>query len=403
MSTTAKAPKLAAERPLLTNRAGFVSAAICWIGAGSALSWTGADRPPVELPPLVAAQVCHPLSLGFGLLGAGVFFLALARIHPGGRLGRNLRRFAVALSFGLPAVASSSSRLRSSSRRSTRPRDRSPRRRSRRRRFRRRRRRPCSSRREGAAFKAFVAAFEKGDMLTADVCLREVLDRKLKLAPNVLRELRDGVAASFWTRVLAAGGTLAANARAFLTLAAGDDVKVATKLASPGKSVVYVLDLSESMAGDPAPYVAPDGSVLVGTRLDRAKATLIRSLMSLPRDWTFNLETLDGKEWWQKDPGRGRRGPERRDRVDHGLRDAARSAARRSAMALLAAGRENQLLVLLTDGASAGDKQPDRAEIARANVRGGVVNVIGVGTTSAGAALCRAIAKENQGGYALIR
>jgi hypothetical protein len=402
---SAKAPKLAAERPILTNRAAFVSAAITFFASGATLSWRGAEAPSVELPPLVAAEVQHPLSLGLGLLGAGLFLLLLARLRPGGRLGRNLRRLGLAVSSGLPAAAAllvvSTPIVFSQAHAGAR---RAP---------------PSVATVASAsidaapvrldppartAFLAFVAAFERGNASEAVVHLERVLELGSTLSPDTLHELRDGVTAPLWTRVLAGDGTLAAEARAFLTLAAADEVKVATKLESARKIVVYVLDVSESMAGDPAPYVAPDGSVLVGSRLDRAKAVLVRSLMSLPRDWSFNLETLDGRDWWQKEP----RLADDADRsaaigwiATLGARQG--SAGNGVALALVAAGRKDQLLVLITDGAAAGDKAPDRDEIARSNVQGGTVNVVGVGATPAAAELCRAIASVNGGGYALIR
>jgi len=67
----------------------------------------------------------------------------------------------------------------------------------------------------------------------------------------------------------------------------GKDIK------SESASIVYVIDISGSMGWEMGQYTGVDGKTAVGCRLDRAKAELIKSLMSLPKSFKFNLEAYD--------------------------------------------------------------------------------------------------------------
>lgn len=67
----------------------------------------------------------------------------------------------------------------------------------------------------------------------------------------------------------------------------GKDIK------SESGSIVYVIDISGSMSWDEGQYVAADGKVKAGNRLDRAKAELTRSITSLPKGFKFNVMSYD--------------------------------------------------------------------------------------------------------------
>lgn len=65
------------------------------------------------------------------------------------------------------------------------------------------------------------------------------------------------------------------------------------EIKSSNQSVFYVLDISGSMAYGLQTYASPDGSTRTGSRLDRAKAELTRSISSLPDDFKFNVLAYD--------------------------------------------------------------------------------------------------------------
>ena len=66
-------------------------------------------------------------------------------------------------------------------------------------------------------------------------------------------------------------------------------VQTSARGASKTSSIVYVIDISGSMGWDMGQYTAPDGSTKTGCRLDRAKAELTKSVMSLPNNFKFNI------------------------------------------------------------------------------------------------------------------
>ncbi|MCA8921118.1 MAG: VWA domain-containing protein [Planctomycetes bacterium] len=58
-------------------------------------------------------------------------------------------------------------------------------------------------------------------------------------------------------------------------------------------SVIYVIDDSGSMTMSTDPFVGVDGTVQNGSRLDRAKAELARSINALPETFQFNVVFYD--------------------------------------------------------------------------------------------------------------
>jgi len=58
-------------------------------------------------------------------------------------------------------------------------------------------------------------------------------------------------------------------------------------------SIIYVIDVSGSMASGWEPYTNVNGHVIYGNRLSRAKAELHRSIAALPVTYRFNVVAYD--------------------------------------------------------------------------------------------------------------
>jgi hypothetical protein len=59
------------------------------------------------------------------------------------------------------------------------------------------------------------------------------------------------------------------------------------------EGICYVLDISGSMSGNYTSYVNEYGQVVSGSKLDRAKSELIKSIRALSEDFKFNIIAYD--------------------------------------------------------------------------------------------------------------
>ena len=160
---------------------------------------------------------------------------------------------------------------------------------------------------------------------------------------------------------------------------------------------MFVVDISGSMGAQGISYTHPiSGQTMIGSRLDRAKSEMIRTIMALPTYWKFNMtkyectvgafrpttvEATDGNKLLARDwimLLRPMGGTNTSDGCIRGLE----------------CDRENELLVLLTDGApncncpwnypNGGDPWLNcvlwhQARIISANTQGAVINTFGIG------------------------
>ena len=70
---------------------------------------------------------------------------------------------------------------------------------------------------------------------------------------------------------------------------------------SENDTIVYVLDISYSMNLGKQSYVRADQSLAMGSRMDRAKAELVRSIDGLGDNFSFNVIAYDcATEAWQE-------------------------------------------------------------------------------------------------------
>ncbi len=75
------------------------------------------------------------------------------------------------------------------------------------------------------------------------------------------------------------------------TASAGEELPVE---AAP---IVFVIDVSCSMGWDSQSYTALDGATRTGTRMDRAKAEVTRSILAVPPGTPFDIVTWIGGPW----------------------------------------------------------------------------------------------------------
>jgi hypothetical protein len=178
-------------------------------------------------------------------------------------------------------------------------------------------------------------------------------------------------------------------------------------------SAIYVIDVSGSMGWDMEQYTLPDGTIGSGCRLDRAKSELVKSIMTLPDGFLFNLISHDCSVYpWQ--PGLVAADNTQRTNAIAWVNSLQPLGATGTgpAVADALATTSNKLVILLTDGGAncgAGDESGDdaclaahRAMIVQQNTQGAEIDVYGVGATGTFETFCEGIASDNGGTYTFI-
>lgn len=188
------------------------------------------------------------------------------------------------------------------------------------------------------------------------------------------------------------------------------------EIRSQSGTIEYVLDISGSMTEEYGTYLTLDNQVLFGPRIARAKASLARSIYSLPKSFKFNVFAYYCVviQW------------------KGGLTDAS-DAEKQSAIAWINAlepqggtgtgpavswalnsDKTNKLMVLLTDGrpncgaGSGYDDDPSCIEahlsqIKWANTQKASINVFGISATGKFRAFCIDVACQNNGSYTDVK
>jgi hypothetical protein len=181
-------------------------------------------------------------------------------------------------------------------------------------------------------------------------------------------------------------------------------------LQSENGTIFYVIDVSGSMGWDMGQYTAPDGSTQTGDRLDRAKAALTVSVMSLPSNFQFNMMSYDcGTYPWMGGfvPANDANKQAAQSWISQ-LQPQSATGTGPAVVAALAV-PNNKLVVLLTDGApncGAGDQSGDDSCIAAhlqminsGNTQHAVINVFGISATDQFQTFCMNVASNNGGTY----
>jgi hypothetical protein len=187
---------------------------------------------------------------------------------------------------------------------------------------------------------------------------------------------------------------------------------------SENDTIFYVLDRSGSMYADAnTAYTGLDGNRTRGSRLDRAKVELARSILGLSRNFKFNILAYDcGYVIWSR---------ELREATDSnkqaalgwvGGLEATGATATGPACAVALSDRQNMSLVLLTDGdpncgvpefyeamnGFAGDYEiinGHRRMIRNANAQHATINVFGIAAYGTFRRFCQEVASDSGGSY----
>lgn len=181
-----------------------------------------------------------------------------------------------------------------------------------------------------------------------------------------------------------------------------------TELKSSSESVFYVIDISGSMTEDKRSYQEA-GVVKVGDRLDRAKAELVRSISSLPKQYSFNATAYDC-DFSDCFSGMLPADDANKAKAYAWARALKANGATGTAKAVCHAldERNNRLVVLITDGApncntrlknGNVDSKDHREEIREYNLQKATINVFGIGAKGVFKQFCVDVAADNNGIY----
>mgnify|MGYP001416143884 CR=1 FL=1 len=187
------------------------------------------------------------------------------------------------------------------------------------------------------------------------------------------------------------------------------------EIVSENDTLVYVIDHSGSMQLDPQGYLPLVGGPTTGTRMERAKNEISRSIQGLSPNFRFNVVAFDcATMTWQASLVQA---------TDANKQSALAWVARLQptgatgtgpATALALADKGNRLVVLLTDGApncgvpefdasTLGDESlwlaSHRRLISGANTQGARVNVFGIAASGLYRQFCQDVANDSGGAY----
>jgi hypothetical protein len=173
---------------------------------------------------------------------------------------------------------------------------------------------------------------------------------------------------------------------------------------SETSTIIYVIDISGSMDWDEQSYTTFEGRRGNGTRMERAKAELMRSISALSRNFKFNCIAYDcGTYQWQREL----------KTADDGNKASAlgwtralqpQGATGTGPATALALGedRTNKSVVLLTDGApncGANDMNGHRSMIRAANSQRANITVFGIAASGSYRSFCQQVASDSGGSY----
>jgi len=175
------------------------------------------------------------------------------------------------------------------------------------------------------------------------------------------------------------------------------------EIVSENDTLVYVIDSSGSMRRDRQSYTTADGQVETGSRMDRAKAEITRSIMGLAPNFRFNIVTYNcNTRVWQQAlvP------------ADDANKQAAVAwieslnpnggTATGPATALGLGNKDNMAVVLLTDGrpnCGANGHEGHRQVVRTNNTQGAVINVFGIAASGSYREFCQNVAADSGGKF----
>jgi hypothetical protein len=170
-------------------------------------------------------------------------------------------------------------------------------------------------------------------------------------------------------------------------------------LTSENGTIFYIIDVSGSMASGTGQYTKPDGTTATGTKMDRAKSELQKSVLSLPKSFKFDMLAYDCSMY----PWKGSLQP-----ADEPTKNAALAwisqlqplgaTGTGPAMVMALQQKGCKLFVLLTDGApncGAGSISGHLSMITSSNSMKATINTFGIGAYGIFKQFCIDIASQN--------
>jgi len=168
-------------------------------------------------------------------------------------------------------------------------------------------------------------------------------------------------------------------------------------------TIFYVIDRSGSMARDLQAFVATDGSMSFGMRMDRAKNELSRSISGLSNSFKFNIIAYDcGIVAFSSSMVEATEPNKQAARIWISSLMPGGSTATGPATAVALGDKENRAVILLTDGepnCGAITAWQHRTIIKNSNTQGAVINVFGISATGQWRAFCQGVASDSGGNY----
>ena len=178
---------------------------------------------------------------------------------------------------------------------------------------------------------------------------------------------------------------------------------------SENRTIVYVVDISGSMgAAFGFTWIGVDGNVTTGSRLDRAKSEMKKSINSLPEDYRFNIYKYHcTTARWSQDLRTAT--PQNKASAFSYIdsMNAAGGTGTGECMTLVLGDKSVKSVILLTDGAPGCFSPPvgmtmteyHRHMIRVSNTQEAKVNVFGIRVYSSTRTFCQDVSRENGGFY----
>jgi hypothetical protein len=168
-------------------------------------------------------------------------------------------------------------------------------------------------------------------------------------------------------------------------------------------TIFYVIDRSGSMSRDYQSFVNEDGMVTAGSKMDRSKAEIIKSIMGLGENFKFNILSYNcATTMWQRELKEAN--DTNKQSAIAWVREQVASGRTGTgpANALALSDKANMSVVLLTDGApncGADGFDGHRTMIRSQNTQGATINVFGIAASGLYRAFCQGVAGDSGGGY----
>ncbi|MCO5168515.1 MAG: hypothetical protein M9894_19420 [Planctomycetes bacterium] len=175
------------------------------------------------------------------------------------------------------------------------------------------------------------------------------------------------------------------------------------EIVSENDTIFYVLDISGSMSIGREPYTTLEGTTSTGNRIERAKTELLRSILGLSRNFSFNIIAYDcGTRLWSQEMKRATDGNKASASAWVGALTPTGATGTGPACALALGDKRNMAVVLLTDGApncGASGIEGHRSMIRDANTQRATITVFGIAASGSYRQFCVNVAGDSGGSY----